>query len=333
MRTRTLGRSGLEVSAIGLGCMPMSAFYGTPDAAEGTATLELAVDLGVTFWDTAEVYAQGANEELIGRTLRRHRSEVVIATKFGMEPDYVMAGRPENAYAAIDGSLRRLGTDHIDLWYLHRVDSSVPIEETVGAMADIVASGKVRYLGLSEASADSLRRACAIHPIAALQSEWSLWSRVIEPEVLPVARELGIGIVPYSPLGRGLMTGRITTLAELPPEDHRRRSPRFSDENFDHNRALVAELARIAAGLDCTPAQLALAWLLAQGDDVVPIPGTKRRQYLGENAASVDVALSTAQLDELEALMSRVAGDRYGWGHAYGDSPPRGSGTSPIQPT
>jgi aryl-alcohol dehydrogenase-like predicted oxidoreductase len=236
-----------------------------------------------------------------------------------------MTGRPENAAKAIDGSLRRLRTDWVDLWYLHRVDPSVPIEETIGAMADIVATGKVRHIGLSEASVDSLRRAHAVHPIAALQSEWSLWSRVIEPEVLPVARELGIGIVPYSPLGRGLMTGSINTLDQLPEGDHRRNSPRFASENFEHNKDLVAQFAAIAADLGCTSGQLAIAWLLAQGDDVVPIPGTKRRTYLTENAAAVDVVLSTELAAQIADLMSGVAGDRYGWGHTYGDSPALGT--------
>ncbi len=305
--------------------MPMSAFYGIPDIDEADSTLELAIDLGVTFWDTAEVYGSGANEELIGRTLKRHRDKIVIATKFGVEPNYVMTGRPENAIKAIEGSLRRLRTEWIDLWYLHRVDPSVPIEETVGAMADIVATGKVRHIGLSEASVDSLRRAHAVHPISALQSEWSLWSRVIEPEVLPVARELGIGIVPYSPLGRGLMTGSINNLDQLPEGDHRRKSPRFASENFEHNKDLVAQFATIATDLGCTSGQLALAWLLAQGDDVVPIPGTKRRTYLRENAEAVDVVLSAEYAAQIADLMSDVAGDRYGWGHAYGDSPALGT--------
>ena len=331
MLKRTLGKSGLEVSAVGLGCMPMSGFYGIPDIEEADSTLEFAIDLGVTFWDTAEVYGSGANEELIGRTLERHRDKVVIATKFGLEQDdnFVgVSGRPENTIKAIEGSLRRLRTDWIDLWYLHRVDPSVPIEETVGAMADIVATGKVRHIGLSEASVDSLRRAHAVHPIAALQSEWSLWSRVIEPEVLPVARELGIGIVPYSPLGRGLMTGSVNTLDELPEGDYRRNSPRFASENFDHNKDLVAQFAAVAADLGCTSSQLALAWLLAQGDDVVPIPGTKRRTYLSENAAAVDVVLSTELAAQIADLMSDVAGDRYGWDHTYGDSPALGTTSS-----
>ena len=303
--------------------MPMSAFYGTPDVDEATSTLELAIELGVTFWDTAEFYGSGSNEELIGETLQHHRADIVLATKFGIEPNYVMKGRPEDAYLAIDESLRRLRTDYIDLWYLHRIDPTIAIEETIGAMADIVASGKVRYLGLSEASAESLRRAHAVHPIAALQSEWSLWSRVIEPEVLPVARELGIGLVPYSPLGRGLMTGKITDPAAFSEGDHRLKSPRFANENFEHNRGLVQNFADYAATLNCTPAQLAIAWLMAQGDDVVPIPGTKRRTYLTENAAAADIVITPAQLEEISDLMSGVAGDRYGWGHTYGDSPTR----------
>ena len=323
MKLRSLGKSDLKVSAVGLGCMPMSAFYGTPDVDEATSTLELAIELGVTFWDTAEFYGSGSNEELIGETLQHHRADIVLATKFGIEPNYVIKGRPEDAYLAIDESLRRLRTDYIDLWYLHRIDPTIAIEETIGAMADIVASGKVRYLGLSEASAESLRRAHAVHPIAALQSEWSLWSRVIEPEVLPVARELGIGLVPYSPLGRGLMTGKITDPAAFSEGDHRLKSPRFANENFEHNRGLVQNFADYAATLNCTPAQLAIAWLMAQGDDVVPIPGTKRRTYLTENAAAADIVITPAQLEEISDLMSGVAGDRYGWGHTYGDSPTR----------
>ena len=303
--------------------MPMSAFYGTPDAHEAASTLELAIELGVTFWDTAEVYGAGSNEELIGDTLQHHRADIVLATKFGFDPNFALKGRPEDAYLAIDSSLRRLRTDYIDLWYLHRIDPTIAIEETIGAMAEIVASGKVRYLGLSEASAESLRRAHAVHPIAALQSEWSLWSRVIEPEVLPVARELGIGVVPYSPLGRGLMTGKITDPAAFSEGDHRLKSPRFTNENFEHNRGLVQHFADYAANLNCTPAQLAIAWLIAQGDDVVPIPGTKRRTYLTENAAAADVVITPVQLDEIGDLMSGVAGDRYGWGHTYGDSPAR----------
>ena len=321
MQSRALGTSGLTVSAMGLGCMPMSNVYGTPDAAEAIATLELAVELGVTLWDTAEIYGAGGNEELIGVVLERHRDAVVIATKFGFDPDGTVAGRPENARRAIDGSLRRLRTDHIDLWYLHRVDPAIPIEETVGAMAEMVAAGKVRYLGLSEASAASLRRASGVHPIAALQSEWSLWTRDLEPEVLPVARELGIGIVPYCPLGRGLFTGAIADLSALDDGDYRRGGPRFADENFEHNRALVRSVEDYAADVGCTPAQLAIAWVLAQGDDVVPIPGTKRQTYLSENAAAVDVVLTPEQVVEVGALMNDVAGARYAKAHAYGDSP------------
>lgn len=316
-----LGRSGLEVSAIGLGCMPMSDVYGPADVTEAQATLEAAVDIGVTFWDTAEIYGSGGNEELIGPVLERHRDDVVIATKFGFAPDGSVAGGPQAARAAIDGSLRRLRTDHVDLWYLHRVDPTVPIEETVGAMSEAVAAGKVRHLGLSEASAESLRRAAAVHPIAALQSEWSLWTRDLEPEVLAVARELGIGIVPYSPLGRGLFTGRLTDLDDLAGTDYRRGGPRFSEENFEHNRSLVAAVVEYAAVVGCTPGQLAIAWVLAQGEDVVPIPGTKRRAYLAENAAAADVVLTPDQVLEVGELMSGVAGARYGRAHAYGDSP------------
>ncbi|MCX6433330.1 MAG: aldo/keto reductase, partial [Actinobacteria bacterium] len=240
-------------------------------------------------------------------------------------PDGTVDGRPENARAAIEGSLRRLRTDHVDLWYLHRVDPTIPIEETVGAMAEMVSAGKVRYLGLSEASAESLRRANAVHSIAALQSEWSLWTRDLEPEVLPVARELGIGIVPYSPLGRGLFTGRIAGLAALDAADYRRGGPRFSDDNFEHNRTLVRSVEEYAANLGCTSGQLAIAWVLAQGDDVVPIPGTKRRSYLAENAAAADVVLTPEQATEVGELMMDVAGGRYAKAHSYGDSPSPGA--------
>jgi aryl-alcohol dehydrogenase-like predicted oxidoreductase len=324
MHTRMLGRSGLEVSAIGLGCMPMSAFYGVRDIPEAEAALELALDLGVTFWDTAEVYGQGHNEELIGPVLRRNRERIVIATKFGVLPNYVFTGTPEAAYAAIDGSLQRLQVDHIDLWYLHRVSTEVPIEDTIGAMADIVAQGKVRFIGLSEASATTLRRASAVHPIAALQSEWSLWTRDLEDEVLGVARELGIGIVPYSPLGRGFLTGAITDLSDMPETDHRQNTPRFSGENFEHNKRLVEQFTAEATVMGCTPGQLALAWLLAQGPDVVPIPGTKRRAYLTENAGAADISLTPERVRALGDLMGAVAGGRYGRAHSYGDSPLKG---------
>jgi aryl-alcohol dehydrogenase-like predicted oxidoreductase len=309
--------------------MPMSSVYGASDPDEARATLRLAVELGVTFWDTAEIYGAGGNEDLIGPVLEDCRDAVTIATKFGFAPDGTLAGRPENARSAIDGSLRRLRTDHVDLWYLHRVDPSVPIEETVGAMAEMVAAGKVRHLGLSEASAASLRRASAVHPIAALQSEWSLWTRDVEPEVLPVARELGIGVVPYSPLGRGLFAGTITDMTALDDADYRRGGPRFSDENFEHNRRLVLAVEAYADGVGCTPGQLAIAWVLAQGEDVVPIPGTKRRTYLRENAAAVDVVLTPSMVAEVGRIMRDVAGARYARTHAYGDSPTRASTTGP----
>ena len=321
MVTRALGTSGLVVSAVGLGCMPMSDVYGATDVQEAVATLELAVDLGVTFWDTAEVYGQGGNEELIARVLARHRDDVIIATKFGFAPDRSLDGRPENARAAIDRSLQRLGTDHVDLWYLHRVDTAVPIEETVGAMGEAVSAGKARYLGLSEASAATLRRACAVHPITALQSEWSLWTRDIEAEVLAAARELGVGIVPYSPLGRGLFTGRLPGVDALDESDYRRSAPRFTEGNLEVNRQLVDRLVEYAAGVGCTPGQLAIAWVLAQGDDVVPIPGTKRRLYLEENAAAVDVRLTPGQVDDVGSIFADVAGARYAQEHVYGDSP------------
>jgi aryl-alcohol dehydrogenase-like predicted oxidoreductase len=332
MDTRMLGRSGLEVSALGLGCMPMSSVYGSVDADRARATLELAVDLGVTFWDTAEIYGDGGNEELIAPVLARHRDRVVIATKFGFDPGGVVAGRPENARRAIEGSLRRLGTDVIDLWYLHRVDPSVPIEDTIGAMAESVAAGRVRHLGLSEASAESLRRASAVHPIAALQSEWSLWTRDLEPEVLPVARELGIGIVPYSPLGRGLFTGVLSSTADLDASDYRRTGPRFAEGAFEHNRLLVQQVEEVAQHLGCTPGQLALAWVLAQGPDVVPIPGTTRPEHLRENAAALDIRLTPADVVAVGHLMKDAEGARYARPHAYGDSP-RQEEVPPVQPT
>jgi len=301
--------------------MPMSSVYGPADEAESVSTLELALDLGVTFWDTAEIYGDGGNESLIGPVLERNRDAIVLATKFGFDPGGVVAGRPENARRAIDGSLTRLRTDVIDLWYLHRVDPSVPIEETVGVMGEMVAAGKVRHLGLSEASAESLRRAHATHPISALQSEWSLWTRDLEPEVLPVARELGIGIVPYSPLGRGMLTATLNDMSELTEDDYRRSGPRFADENFDVNRAAVERFAAAAADLDCTPGQLALAWVLAQGPDVVPIPGTRRRTHLKETAGAVDITLTPEQVQELADLLTGVVGARYARPHTYGDSP------------
>lgn len=300
----------------------MSEVYGAVDVGEAVATLERAIELGVTFWDTAEVYGSGGNEALIGSVLERHRDAVTIATKFGFDSNRELDGSPENARRAIDGSLSRLRTDHVDLWYLHRVDPKVPIEETVGAMAAEVDSGKVRHLGLSEASAATLRRAHAVHPIAALQSEWSLWTRDLEPDVLPVARELGIGIVPYSPLGRGLFTGRLDSVDAIGEGDLRRAGPRFSPDNFEQNRALAMRVSDYAADVGCTAGQLAIAWVLAQGPDVVPIPGTKRRSYLEENAAASEVALTPKQVEEVGELMSGVVGARYSKPHTYGDSPP-----------
>ncbi|MEA2647240.1 MAG: hypothetical protein QOE92_2323 [Chloroflexota bacterium] len=316
--TRTLGRDGLEVSALGLGCMGMSEFYGATDETEALATLARALELGVTFLDTSDAYGPYKNEELVGRAIKSRRDEVRLATKFGIvrfdEPPYrSLRGTPEYVREACDASLRRLDTDHIDLYYLHRVDPRVPIEETVGAMGELVAAGKVRHLGLSEAAPETLRRAVAVHPIAALQSEWSLWSRDIEDEVVPTARELGIGLVPYSPLGRGFLTGEIKAEADLAADDFRRHSPRFTGDNFQRNLDLVEKVREISTEKGCTPGQLALAWLLAQGDDVAPIPGTKRRKYLEENVAAVDVRLEPADLERIEEVAPRgaAAGDRY----------------------
>ena len=312
---RALGRTGPTVSAQGLGCMGMSFAYGTPDHDEAVATIERSLEVGVTFFDTADIYGFGHNEELVGKALAPRRDEVVIATKFGIHLDADTPGgrgvRGDADYVrqACDASLGRLGLDHIDLYYQHRPDVTVPIEETVGAMAELVAAGKVRHLGLSEASADTVRRAAAVHPIAALQSEWSLFSRDIEAEIVPACRELGIGLVPYSPLGRGLLTGTVSSLDELADDDFRRTQPRFQDGNLDRNLAAVAVVRSIAAAHGATPGQVALAWLAAQGDDVVPIPGTKRRRYLEENVAALDVALSAEDLALLDAITA--AGERY----------------------
>ncbi|MFF5448785.1 aldo/keto reductase [Streptomyces sp. NPDC012888] len=308
---------GLAVSAQGLGCMGMSHAYGDSDDAESIATLHRALDLGVSFWDTADFYGAGHNEELIGRALAGRREEVVLATKFGFanrlgEPARV---RGDAAYVreACEASLRRLGTDHIDLYYLHRVDPSVPIEETVGAMAELVRAGKVRHLGLSEAGADTIRRAHAVHPIAALQSEWSLWTRDLEAEIAPVCRELGIGLVPFSPLGRGFLTGRYGSLAALAENDMRRGQPRFADGNLERNLAVVAKLDELAAAKGVTAGQLALAWVQYRGDDVVPIPGTRRQRYLEENVAALAVELSADELAAVEAAVPAdgIAGARY----------------------
>jgi aryl-alcohol dehydrogenase-like predicted oxidoreductase len=315
MKKRKLGSQGLVVSELGLGCMGMSQFYGPRDDAESTATLERAIELGVDFFDTADVYGTGHNEELVGKVLRKHRNRVIIATKFGNQvlPDGTRAinGRPEYVRSACDASLRRLGVDHVDLYYQHRVDKNVPIEETVGAMADLVRKGKVRYLGLSEASAKTIRRAHAVHPISALQSEYSLWTRDYEDEVIPTLRELEVGFVPFSPLGRGLLSG---ALSELPADDMRRKiSPRFEGDNLDRNLKVVARLKEIAQEKGITPSQLALAWVLAQGDDIVPIPGTKRRKYLEENVAAASVKLSKSDVARIEEAAPKgfAAGGRY----------------------
>ena len=306
--SRSLGRTGPTVSAQGLGCMGMSFAYGTPDRAEAEATLARALDLGVTFFDTADMYGLGENEQLVGPALASRRDEVVLATKFGIRLDPEAPGgrgvRGDAAYVhqACDASLQRLGLDHIDLYYQHRPDVRVPIEETVGAMAELVAAGKVRHLGLSEASADTIRRAVAVHPIAALQSEWSMFSRDIEDEIVPTCRELGVGLVPYSPLGRGLLTGTVASLDQLEDTDFRRTIPRFQGDNLDRNLALVGVVRDVAEAHGVTPGQVALAWLTAQGDDVVPIPGTKRRKYLEENLGALDVTLTPEDLERLGGL-------------------------------
>ena len=330
--TRTLGRTGLTVSAIGLGCMGMSQMYGPADRQESIATIHRALDLGVTFLDTSDVYGEGHNEELVGEAIAGRRDEVQLATKFsisrGADGGQVIDGRPGNVRACAEASLRRLKVDVIDLYYQHRVDPKVPIEDTVGAMAELVEQGKVRHLGLSEASATSIRRAVTVHPIAALQSEWSLWTRDLEGEVLGVAREHGIGIVPFSPLGRGFLTGAITSPADFGDDDWRRGHPRFTGEAFDANLRLVDAVTELAAEKDVKPGQLALAWVLAQGDDVVPIPGTKRRSYLEENAAAAAVELTADDLARLDAIAPPgvAVGGRYvNAGYAYGDSPERGA--------
>lgn len=315
-----LGSQGAVVSRLGLGCMGMSEFYGRRDDAESAATLLRALDLGVDFLDTADAYGIGDNEELIGRTIKGRRGEVFLATKFAnvrtkADPSHwAISGRPEYVRSACEASLKRLGTDHIDLYYQHRVDPQTPIEETVGAMAELVKAGKVRYLGLSEASPATIRRAHKAHPITALQTEYSLWERHVEAEILPTARELGIGFVPYSPLGRGFLAGAITKPGDLSPEDSRsQRFPRFAAENFDKNRALVERVKALAKKRGVTAGQLALAWVLAKGEDVVPIPGTKHRKYLEENAAAAEIRLTAAEVAELEAAVppGGVAGERY----------------------
>ncbi len=314
MKTRTLGPEGLTTSAIGLGCMGLSQGYGPADDAESVATLRRALDVGVTFWDTAQSYGAGHNEDLLGQALDDRRESVVLATKLGIvrEADGVRVdGRPERVRGYLEASLERLGVDHVDLYYLHRVDPDVPIEETIGAMSELVVEGKVGHLGVSECSAEQLERAAAVHAISALQCEWSLWWRDVEDDVLPTARRLRIGVVAYSPLGRGFLTGDVAPAA-FGPEDFRRNDPRFAGEALERNRLLVEEVRRLAAERGATPAQLALAWLLAQGDDVVPIPGTRRAARLEENAAAADLTLSPVDLERLEALAPRGAwrGDR-----------------------
>jgi aryl-alcohol dehydrogenase-like predicted oxidoreductase len=322
MRSSRLG--SLTVSCLGLGCMGMSQSYGTADERDDTesiATVHRAIDLGCTFLDTADIYGVGINESLVGRALTGRRDEVVLATKFALLPGRGTSrgspagidGSPEHARESIDASLGRLGVDHVDLWYLHRRDPRVPIEETVGAMAEAVAAGKVRHLGLSEVSGATLRRAHATHPIAAVQSEWSLWTRDPESGVLPVCRELGVGFVPFSPLGRGFLSGELRSADDFAPDDMRRALPRFQGENFQRNLDLVARVQELARAKGVTPSQLALAWLLAQGDDVAPIPGTKRRSRLEENLGAADVELSRTDLDGLDAVFPRdaAAGERY----------------------
>jgi aryl-alcohol dehydrogenase-like predicted oxidoreductase len=318
MRKRMLGSEGLVVSQLGLGCMGMSEFYGRTDESEGIATIHRALELGITLLDTADAYGPFTNEQLVGRAIKGRRDQVVLATKFGNVRGtngerLGIRGDAEYVHQACDASLERLGVDSIDLYYQHRVDRNTPIEETVGAMAELVAAGKVRYLGLSEASAATIRRAHAVHPISALQTEYSLWSRDPEDDVLPTVRELGIGFVAYSPLGRGFLSGQIHSPEDLAEDDFRRSDPRFRGENFAHNLELVERVRAIADEKGVTASQLALAWVLGRGDDIVPIPGTKRRRYLEENVAAVDVELTPAEGDDMESVLPRsaTAGERY----------------------
>jgi aryl-alcohol dehydrogenase-like predicted oxidoreductase len=318
MKKRRLGRNGPELSALGLGCMGMSEFYGPRDDAESIATLHAALDAGVNFLDTADIYGPRTNEELVGKAIATRRGEVFLATKFGIvrgpnPTDRGANGRPDYVKASCDGSLKRLGLDTIDLYYQHRVDPNTPIEDTVGAMVELKQAGKIRHLGLSEASSKTLRRAAKVHPLTALQSEYSLWSRDVEDDILATCRELGIGFVPYSPLGRGFLTGQIKRFEDLAEDDFRRNSPRFQGENFARNLALVERIGEIASEKGVTKSQLALAWVLAQGDDIVPIFGTKRRSYLADNLGAVDVVLSPAELARIDAVAPKgaAAGERY----------------------